>query len=357
VYPALAVLRALQSEAADVLWVGGLGGMEADLVKRAGVPFTAIPAAGVHGVGLRALPANTWQLARGYFAARRVLRSFQPHALLFTGGYIAVPMALARRKTPSVLYVPDIEPGLALKLLSRFADRIAVTAEDSRSFLPGRDSRIVVTGYPTRPDLQRWDPPAARRALGLDESRPVLLVFGGSRGARSINRALLNALPALLQRCQIVHVSGQLDWPEIEQARKSLPEGLSHSYHPYPYLHEEMGAALTVADLAVSRAGASTLGELPLFGLPAVLVPYPYAWRYQQVNAAYLARHGAAIVLEDARLGDRLSPAVLDLLDHPERLSAMRTAMRSLARPQAAQHIARLVLELAGGGAQENRPA
>ena len=116
-------------------------------------------------------------------------------------------------------------------------------------------------------------------------------------------------------------------------------------YHPTPYLHE-MGAALAAADLAVSRAGASTLGELPLFGLPAVLVPYPYAWRYQKVNARYLENHGAALVLEDASLGSSLFPTLQGLLGDPHRLSMMRAAMRSLARPQAAQAIADQLREM-----------
>ena len=120
-----------------MLWVGGDGGMEADLVKRAGVRFEAIPAGQVHGVSLRSLPGNLWQLGRGFLAARRVLRKFRPDVLFFTGGYLAVPVALAARllrQGKSLLYVPDIEPGWALKTLARFAHQVAVTVEDSRQF-------------------------------------------------------------------------------------------------------------------------------------------------------------------------------------------------------------------------------
>lgn len=321
--------------------------MEEALVKRAGIPFTGISAAGVHGVGLRALPRNLTLLGRGVFASRRILREFRPHVLFFTGGYVAAPMAVAGHRVPTLLYVPDIEPGLALKALARFADRIAVTSLDSKAFLPRR-AKIVESGYPTRPALARWDRKSARETFGLAEDKPVLLIFGGSKGARSINLAVLAHLPALLELAQVVHISGELDWPTVESARASLTKEQASRYHAFPYLHEEMGAALACADLAVSRAGASSLGELPLFGLPAALVPYPYAWRYQKVNAESLVKRGAAVMLEDARLQTELLPVVESLLKNGIRLKSMREAMCTLARPQAAADIARQLAELAG---------
>lgn len=331
----------------ELLWVGGEGGMEEALVKRAGIPFASIPAAGIHGVGLRALPRNLTLLARGVFASRRILREFRPDVLFFTGGYVAAPMAVAGRRIPTLLYVPDIEPGLALKTLARFADRIAVTSIDSKAFFPRR-AKIVETGYPTRPALARWERKSAREKLGLAKDEPVLLVFGGSKGARSINMAVLAHLPALLQLAQVVHISGELDWPTVESARAALTQEQAVRYHVFPYLHEEMGAALASADLVVSRAGASSLGEFPLFGLPAVLVPYPYAWRYQKVNAESLVKRGAAVLLEDARLQTELVPTVQSLLANGTRLKSMREAMRALARPQAAADIARQLADLAG---------
>ena len=189
VYPALAVHSALMNDrtAVETLWVGGEGGMESALVERAGIPFRAIPAAGLHGVGLKNLPRNLGLMARGVGASRRILHEFRPGVMLFTGGYVAVPMALAGRKVPSLVYVPDIEPGLALKTVARFADRIAVSAEDSRHYFPAH-SRVVVTGYPVRPGLGQQDRTAARRALGVDPDLPTLLVSGGSKGAPGTTR-------------------------------------------------------------------------------------------------------------------------------------------------------------------------
>ena len=329
-----------------LLWVGGEGGMEKELVEREGIPFRAIPAAGLHGVGLHRLPGNIGAILRGIKAAEVILDEFKPDVLFFTGGYIAFPMAQAGREIPSLLYVPDIEPGLSLKTISRYADTITVTADASRRFFKSR-ANVVVTGYPVRVSLAQWDRDIARQALELDDDLPVLLVFGGSKGARSINTALLDCLPDLLEEIQVVHITGNLDWPTVETVIETLPEELAWNYHAFPYLHEDMGAALTAADLVVARAGASTLGEFPLLGLPAVLVPYPHAWRYQKVNAEYLVKHGAAIILEDAQLQTELMKTVKILLNDEERMERMQEAMRTLSHRGAAADIASELVKLA----------
>ena len=344
--PALAVMQTLQDNA-EILWVGGEGGMEARLVERANVPFKTIPAAGVHGVSLKALPGNLFRLVRGFFASRRILAEFKPDVLFFTGGFLAVPMALAGMRIPTALYVPDIEPALALKTLASFADRIAVTAEDSFHYF-NRPERLLLTGYPTRAELAGWKRTEARQSFNLDDLTPVLLVVGGSKGARSINNAVLENLPALLEKVQVVHLTGELDWPAVKEKTRGLNGAQSARYHPFPYLFEQMGAALAAADLVLSRAGASTLGEFPLFGLPAMLVPYPYAWRYQKVNSEYLVKRGAAVVLDDAGLRDQLLPILNDLLGDPQKLTSMRAAMHSQSRPHAAAEIGRLLLALSG---------
>lgn len=345
-YPALAVWQAFDKEASTILWVGGEGGMEEDLVKRAGLPYTSIPAAGVHGVGLGALPGNLVRLARGVIASREVLYDFKPDVVFFTGGYVGVPMAVAARGIPSLVYVPDIEPGLALKFLGRFATRIALTTETSRQFFQPT-ANTTITGYPLRTELKDWNRASGRAHLGLDPDRFTLLVTGGSKGAQTLNRPLLAILPQLLADMQIVHISGKIDWPEAEKAKSSLSPELAEHYHPFAYLHD-MGAALAAADLAVSRAGASTLGEYPFFGLPAILVPYPFAWRYQKVNASYLVEHQAAILVQNDDLPDQLLPTVQMLARDSQKLAQMSKAMRSLAYPTAAEEIARNLMELAG---------
>ncbi len=323
--------------------------MEADLVRRERIAYQAIPAAGVHGVGPLRLPGNVLKLGRGLFAARQILRAYQPDALFFTGGYVAVPVAMAGRAIPALVYVPDIEPGLAIKGIARYARRIAVTAEASRQYFRDLEAEVLVTGYPVRASLLAWTKEKALEVLGLRADEPILLFFGGSKGARSINRAVLHHLDGLLTLGQVVHITGTLDWEYVQEEHRRLPATLAERYRIFPYLHERMGAALRAADLVVARAGASTLGEFPAFGVPAILVPYPHAWRYQKVNADYLASHGAAILLEDADLWGKLLLTVQALFEHPERLYAMREAMQALHQPQAAEKIGAALLQLGQG--------
>ncbi len=354
VYPALAALQALNAEhtGIETLWVGGEGGMEADLLKREGIAFATIPAAGLHGVGPGALPSNLLRLMRGLTASRRILQAFRPDVLFFTGGFLAGPMAVAARlrakAVPILLYVPDIEPGMALKLLAPFANRISVSAPDSQKYFR---QNVTVTGYPVRPSFSKWSRESGRQALGLRTDLPVLLAAGGSKGARTINRAVIAHLPALLELTQVVHVAGQLDWANAADNLRNLTGAQRERYKAFPYLHEEMGAALAAADLVVARAGASALGEFPFFGLPAILVPYPHAWRYQRVNAEYLRRHLAAVMVQDEVLDREFLTVVRDLLNNPGKREAMRTAMRSLAQPQAARGLAAQLVALGGGRA------
>ncbi len=321
--------------------------MEEQLVPRSGVRLELISAAGLHGVGWRRMPGNTLQALRGLAQAYRLLRALRPQALLVTGGYVGVPVALAARmqRVPILAFVPDVEPALALRVVNRLAGKVALAVEDSRKFLPARASSTV-TGYPLREELLQAKRGEARAENGWGERDFVLLVMGGSRGARSINRALLACLPDLLREMHVVHVSGPLDWPEAERAAQDLPFGLRGMYHPSAYLHESVGAMLAAADLVVSRAGGSILGEYPFFRLPAVLVPYPHAWRYQKVNAEYLAQRGAALILQDDSLDIALRPTVLQLVADPVRLEKMRRAAAMLARSDASMNIAQLLLAL-----------
>ena len=224
VYPALAVLKALGEQANPVLWVGSQGGMEADLVQRAKIPFKTIPAAGVHGVGLGSLPGNLLQLGRGVLTSRRILQQFHPDVILFTGGYVAAPMAVAAGRTPKLLYVPDIEPGMALNFLAGYSNCIAVTTEDSRAYF-SEERHTIVTGYPTRTDLADWvgRKMEAKKLLDIRTELPVVLVFGGSKGARSINQALTSILPTILETAEVIHITGSLDWNDARTIHDAMP--------------------------------------------------------------------------------------------------------------------------------------
>jgi UDP-N-acetylglucosamine--N-acetylmuramyl-(pentapeptide) pyrophosphoryl-undecaprenol N-acetylglucosamine transferase len=355
IYPALAAvaeLRRLGVADDDILWIGAQGEMEETLVPRAGLRLETIPAGPIVGVPLLTRARNAGRMARGFGATLGHVRRFRPAALFMTGGYVAAPVAAAARArgVPIVVYLPDVEPGSTIRAVMPLARRVACTSDGSRAFVPAH--KMVVTGYPVRPEIRAARRLSREQALArfdLRPGRPTLFVFGGSRGARAINRALMAALPALLAEAQVIHVSGTLTWPEVEANAATLPGELRAFYRPYAYLHEEMGPAFRAADLVVARAGASMLGESPAFGLPSLLVPLTFAWRYQKVNADYLTERGAAVQLTDDTLPTELLPTVRALLGDPDRLAAMAAAAAALDRPAAATDLARLIL--AEGGA------
>jgi len=350
VYPALAVASELlaRSPSLDVLYVGVRGEIEETLVPRVGVPLATVEGGGLHGVGAGRFFGNLLRLGRGFFQAWSIVSRFRPDASFLTGGYASVPVALAARlrRLPILVFLPDVEPGRAIRLLNRIATRVAVSVEASSRYVPA--DKMVVTGYPLRPEMVQAKTDgkqAARQVYGIPTSERVLLVFGGSRGARTINRALGAVLDNVLELAHVIHISGTLDAQECRVQRDALPQSLQARYHLFDYVHG-MAQALAAADLVVARAGAATLAEFPFFGLPAILVPYPFAWRYQKVNADYLTEHGAAIRLRDEDMEEQLWPTIEALMSDSDRLRKMSDSALALAQPDAAARLADLLTAL-----------
>lgn len=344
-----------------MLFTGSESGMEKGLLQEteAQVSFATVPAAALRGRAPWTMLRNLVILARGTRLALRLLEEFVPDVALVTGGYVSIPVGLAawRKGVPLLVYLPDVVPGLAVRFLARLATRVATSTPDSARYLPR--NKVVVTGYPVRPALFSADRRSARARFGFSEGERVLLIYGGSRGARPINLAVAQGLPEFLRRASLIHICGQAGDEAILRERASgLPEDLRARYRLYPYLHQEMPDALAAADVAICRAGASTLGELPAVGLPAILVPYPYV--HQEENANFLVRHGAAVQVPNARLRDpsgrpdatALLQALDEILETPSRLAQMAQSARRLARPQAAHAIVEVLQALA-----ETRPA
>ncbi|HUS69389.1 MAG TPA: undecaprenyldiphospho-muramoylpentapeptide beta-N-acetylglucosaminyltransferase [Anaerolineae bacterium] len=351
VYPILAVLQHLDEPdelPSEICYVGSASGLEAQLANRAGLPFRGISTARFEEATPWTLPLRLARLARGTIQSINIMDEFQPQALLATGGYVCAPPMLAARikRVPSVMYLPDLRPGMAIRLLGRYATLVAVSFDRSRSYFAR--GKAVVTGYPVRKELLEADKSASRRRLGLDEDKKVVLVLGGSQGAHSINAAISSALADLVEVCQIVHISGEADAPWLCSRRSELPKSVAQRYRVYPYLHEEMIDALAAADLAVARAGAATTGEFPALGLPSILVPYPYAGLHQNLNADHMVDHEAAIRVDDADLAQGiLGETIFGLLTHEERLSQLADGARRLAQPDASRRIAQLLRDMA----------
>ena len=353
IYPALAAVTALRNKGLpteNILWVGTKGEMEQTLVPKAGIQLETIVGGAIAGVPLHRKAINGSKLLLSVGKALRLVRRFRPNVMFMTGGYMAFPFTLACRwlGVPIAIYLPDVEPGQSIQFSLRYAQKVAATTDGSAEFVPA--NKLVVTGYPVRPELRAAADLSHEEALAtfdLRPDRPTLMVFGGSRGAQAINRALMKILPTVLQTMQVIHVSGTFTWDEVEANAKTLPDELRAFYRPYPYLHEEMGQAFRAADLVVARAGASMLGEMPTFGLPSILVPLAWAWRYQKVNADYLTDRGTAVQLTDETLDEQLLPTIQALLANSNKLAQMRRAARALDIPNGAENLAAMIEDVA----------
>jgi UDP-N-acetylglucosamine--N-acetylmuramyl-(pentapeptide) pyrophosphoryl-undecaprenol N-acetylglucosamine transferase len=328
------------------LYIGSAAGGESQIVERAAIAFRGVSAAPIRGRLPWEMAANAARIAVGTRQARSILGDFGPQVVLSTGGYASFPVALAARgrSIPLGLYLPDLSPGWAVRAITRLAQKVAATAVESLRKLPSK--KTIVTGYPVRSEFWKANRAEGRERLGLNPEEKVLFIGGGSTGAHRINRAIAAEISGLLELCEVIHVSGPGDEPWLREIRDGMPDGLRNRYHLQGYMHEEMPWAMAAADLAVCRSGASVIGELPALGLPAVLVPLPLAGAHQRLNARYLEKHGAATILEEDSL-DNVLPVVGSLLHDEVRLREMRQASKRLARPNAANRIAGMLLDLA----------
>ena len=353
IYPALAVAEALRREddeerPTELLYVGVRARMDETIVGGSEVPFEAVRAGPLRVGSPVGVLRGGFSLLVGTVQAWRLIGRFRPDAVFATGGYASVPVGLAARGRgqPLLVYLPDVRPGWAVRLLARLATRIATTSERSMGELPA--GKAVAVGYPVRDAFWSAERDKARARLGLPLDEQVLLVTGASQGARRINEAVVSQLDELLRLCHVVHLTGRSGETQARARREELGHGQRERYHVFGYL-DAMADAMAAADLAVMRAGASVLGELPAAGLPAVLIPGVYEGWDQTPNAEYLAEEGVAVVLENDRL-DRLSAVVRELLSDHARRRAMGEAARRLARPEAAQRIAQMLREVAMEG-------
>lgn len=350
VVPALAVAEALRARGVEVSFVGGARA-EATLVPQAGFPFQAIAVEGMSRSNpLRAARALL-RAAKAVLSVRRMIAELRPSAVMGGGGYVAGPVGLAAllARVPLVLTEADSHLGLANRLLARGARRVclAFPLTDAKGRqLAEQDGRYLVTGRPIFPVQAQAQ--AARGRWGIAAEELCVLVFGGSLGARSVNLAAIDALSELIadapaRPLRVLHICGRRDHPEL--ARRALPAG----YELIEYLEvQDFEQALAASDLAIARSGGSVF-ELAAHGLPAILVPYPHAAAdHQSANARWMSDAGAALVIPDAQLSaQRLREELVALLGDPERLAGMAAASSSLARPEAADEVARALLEAA----------
>jgi len=343
-------LRALPA-APELAWIGGHRGLEAGIVPSTGIPFSRLALRSLRSAGRDIhLVLDPLRLAVSFPQALWWLARRRPDAILTSGGYVAIPILAAARllRIPAVLWEGNVMPGRSVRATARLAGVVAVSFEATCAALGVQ--RCYVTGTPIR-DPRATDREAARDRLGIPAGPRLLLVFGGSQAVRRFNAAVAGALERLVERCWVLHVTGEDGLAEMLAARDALPPERRERYLPFPFLAQEMTAALAAADLVVGRAGSSTLAEAAAFGLPIVCVPYPHAAGHQRANAEAYAATGAARVVDDADFDADALVAAARLLDEPAAHLAMSAAARGAARPGAADAVARLVLAAAARAA------
>lgn len=338
-YPGIGLAQEFrrQEEGAEILFVGRAGGMDERLLNREGLRFQGLRVEGV--VGKRGRGKTLLMLPGALWGALRILTRFKPGCVIGMGGYASGPLLVAATLVGirRVILEPNVIPGVTNRILAPFVDYVVVAFEETEKYM--RSSHLLVLGNPVRREILEGG--------GYCDTR-TLLVFGGSQGAHSINRAMVEALEYLREKkIFIIHQTGEKDFEWVQEVY--LKRGYPARVEPYIY---DMAPALRQADLVVSRAGATTVAELTACGRPALLIPFPHAsHNHQEANAALLERTGAAVVLRDEGLTGRLlAGTVLGLMEDFPRRREMAERSLGLGKREAAYNIVRVCRELVQKG-------
>ncbi len=345
--PALAVAEVLAADGHEVSFAGARGRAEAELVPRAGYPIELFDLAGIDRRNPVKAARAVALAARALPAASGLIDRISPSVVVGGGGFVAGPVGLAatRKGVPLVLTEADRHLGVANRILRRRAEALCLAFPVAGVEGP----RVEVTGRPVERAVLQGDRATARRRFGISDEADCLLVTGGSLGALSINLAAIGAFGEASSRdFEVIHITGRRDHDRIATRLERLED--SSGYHLLDY-EPDLGDCLAASDLALSRSGGSVF-ELAATATPAILVPYPQASAdHQTANARWMEDAGAAVVLPDRELDEgRLRELVGDLFRERSRLEAMSDAAHSLARPDAAERVARIVERSGGGG-------
>lgn len=347
-FPGIAIAEELRrrSGSPEVIFIGTEKGIEASIVPREGYPIRYLDAEGVVGKSLMKKVSAGIKTAVSVYEARRLLRGLRPDAVIGLGGYASFSPVLVGSflSIPTVIMEQNAVPGLANKILSRIADIVCVTYHESISFFP--KNKTYITGNPVRQGIVTARKESAYELFGLERGKFTVFVFGGSLGARKINNAVCNVfsyIHDMREKIQFLHQTGKDDYEAVRETyRKWEFKGTLA-----PFIHR-MPEAYAVADLVISRAGATTLAELTAVGRPSLLVPYPHAaGHHQEQNAQRLSEMGAARIILDHELdGEILAKNLRELYESPEIRTEMARSCRSLGRPDAAQKVVDIVMSL-----------
>lgn len=340
IYPALALIRHLAKDSSnEFLYVGTDKGLEASIIPKADIPFKS-----VHITGFRRKISfenvkTVLRFLKAVKISKKYIQEFQPDIVIGTGGYVCGPVvyAAAKKKIPSLIHEQNSVPGLTNKFLAKYVNKVAVSFEESSSFFP--EEKVVFTGNPRASEVSaKQREPETLPDLGLTAEKKTVLIVGGSRGAKPINEAVMQAIPTWNEKSyQVVYVTGEVHYEEIKQSfnENTVP---SHII-TVPYV-EDMPSLLREVDLVIARAGATSLAEITALGLPSILVPSPYVTNnHQYKNAKSLVDKGAAFLLEESELTAASLTAAIDQVFEENNMQKMKNASLEAGMPEAAAMI------------------
>ena len=353
IYPAITLIRTIKEKIKDceVLYVGTKFGLEADIVPKEKIAFKTID---IKGFARKVTVDNVKVLFKSVHSvwhSRQIIKEFKPDIVIGTGGYVCGPVLLAASLMgiPTIIQEQNVIPGITNKILAKFVDHIAVGYAEAGSHFHA--DKVVFTGNPVRKEVLTASRAAGIEEFHLDSNKRTILISGGSRGARSINNAMVDvhAYFAGNKDIQLLHVTGKDEYDGIvEKLReKSIDIEKAGNIMIKPYLYN-MPNALAVTDLAIFRAGAIGLAELTARGIPSILIPYPYAAEnHQEHNALAMQKAGAGVMVLDKDLAGSKLIAIINNLMHEEgKLSFMAKASKALGKPNAADDIANLAIQM-----------
>ncbi|WP_202076987.1 undecaprenyldiphospho-muramoylpentapeptide beta-N-acetylglucosaminyltransferase [Caldalkalibacillus salinus] len=343
IYPALSILKEVRRREPDshFLYIGTEKGLEASIVPKTDVPFKTIDITGFKRKLSFDNVKTVLRFLRGVRRSKAYIRDFQPDIVIGTGGYVCGPVVFAAAKLgiPTLIHEQNVIPGLTNKFLARYTTAVATSFAGSLPYF--KHENVKVTGNPRATEVREADPKEGRRSLNIPSDKKVILIVGGSRGAKAINQAFMDMVPRLqeMKDTHFVYVTGEVHYEEVQQTLRQFDlEDMPLTVKPFIY---DLPHVLASTDLIVNRAGASFLAEITSLGIPSILVPSPYVTNnHQEKNARWLEKEGAAkVILEDELTGQSLYDMINQMMKNEEEQIDMKQAAQRLGKPLASSDI------------------
>lgn len=350
IYPALAIIKEIQNKEPDseFLYVGTAKGLEADIVKKTNIPFQSIEITGFKRKLSLENVKTIYRFLKGVRLSKKLIKEFKPDIVIGTGGYVCGPVVFAatKMKIPTLIHEQNVIPGLTNQFLARYTSAVAVSFEGTASHF--KHPHVHVTGNPRATEVAKANGIEGRKSLHISPDKKVVLVIGGSRGAKSINQAFLDMANRVdqMKDCHFIYVTGDVHYDSVKE--KLEEQKISMDQITLQSFVYNMPDVLAGTDIIINRAGASFLAEITSLGLPAILIPSPHVTNnHQEKNARWLEAEGAAqVILEHELSGDTLWQGITKLSINDEYRNQMREASKRLGHPEASDHIYQLIKKL-----------